>query len=397
MLARDVAVHRTNTERRCQREVRDAVVGRHPLHDVRHHLRVFDAFADERMEHRAAGIARLQRRLHVQRLEEVVGIADRQLRRVGVIGIGVARADDVRELLAVEPRQTEAGAFRRGRFEVVDVPRGFLEVRDLLFHMVEHLDGELLADRVADRAAEEVQTRFVHAHQTDRAEMEFQRPEVGLGVGQEIALEVLVHDLALDLERFHRQLHQVVEAAEEFVFGLGEVADARHIDRDHADRTGLFARAEEPAGFVAEFAHIHLEAAAHAPDVAGIEVAVDEVLEIGQTVFAGGREEQFGVFRIPVEILGDVVGRDREGENAPVAVAVGHDFEESLVDHVHFLLVIAVAGAVHQFAADDDRRILEVFRHHPVEGEVGEGRLAPAARDVEPEDEALEVLFLFLY
>ena len=88
----------------------------------------------------------------------------------------------------------------------------------------------------------------------------------------------------------------------------------------------------------------------------------------------------------------EVVGRDGEGEDPALEVALDHDLEEGLVDPVDLLLVVAVAG-VELDAADDGLLVLHVLGDGPVEGQVGEGRLpAPAAGDVEAEDELLHVL-----
>ena len=56
-------MHRTDAERRRQREIRDPVVGRDPLDQRRHQIGVVDPFADEGVEHRSAGVDLLERRL----------------------------------------------------------------------------------------------------------------------------------------------------------------------------------------------------------------------------------------------------------------------------------------------------------------------------------------------
>ena len=52
----------------------------------------------------------------------------------------------------------------------------------------------------------------------------------------------------------------------------------------------------------------------------GFEVGVEEVLEVRKTVFGGHFEEEVGVWAIPVEVGGDVVGGDWEGEDAAFGI-----------------------------------------------------------------------------
>ena len=79
MFAWNITVNRTDAEGRGQREVRDMIVCRDLFDKLRHELRIFDAFPDERMENGSAGVAGLQRLLKIKRFEEVIRIADRQL------------------------------------------------------------------------------------------------------------------------------------------------------------------------------------------------------------------------------------------------------------------------------------------------------------------------------
>lgn len=135
-----------------------------------------------------------------------------------------------------------------------------------------------------------------------------------------------------------------------------------------------------------------MEAAAHGADHAGVEVGVDEVLEVGQAVFGCHFKQRLHDGGFPVEVFADVVCGDGEGEDASVGVTFCHDLDEGLVDEGHFLVEVAV-GEVDGFAADEGDLLGEVFGALEVEGEVGEGGLgAPAAGDVEVEDEFLHLL-----
>ena len=123
-----------------------------------------------------------------------------------------------------------------------------------------------------------------------------------------------------------------------------------------------------------------------------VQVGVNEVLEVGQAVLRGHVEEGVDVFALPVEVGRDVVGRDREREDAPVRVAARHDLDERAVDEVHFPLQLAV-GEVDYLLADEGVLVREVVRACPVEGQVREGALAaPARGHVQVVDEFLHAL-----
>ena len=217
--------------------------------------------------------------------------------------------------------------------------------------------------------------------------------EVVLGVGVQALVEELGDDGALDLQRAGGQIHQLVEALVEVGLVAGEVGQARHVQRHHADGAGGLAGAEEAAGLFAQLAQVQTQTAAHGAHVGGLHVGVDVVGEVGRAVLGGHLEEQLVVLGLgPVEVTGDGVGGDGVLEAAAVGVALDHDVDEGLVDHVHFLLAVAV-GEVHLLAADDGGQILQVVGDGPVQGDVGEGRLgAPAGRGVHAEDEGLDAL-----
>ena len=124
----------------------------------------------------------------------------------------------------------------------------------------------------------------------------------------------------------------------------------------------------------------------------GLELGVDEVLEIGQTVLGRHGEEALGVGAVPGEVRCHVVGGDGEGEDAALGVPRGHDLDIGAVDEVHFHLELAVAEGL--FLPGDDRDLVaQVLRADPVEGQVGEGGLAaPAGGDVEVVDQFLDGL-----
>ncbi|OQB53783.1 MAG: hypothetical protein BWX98_02400 [Candidatus Aminicenantes bacterium ADurb.Bin147] len=232
----------------------------------------------------------------------------------------------------------------------------------------------------------------MHAADADRGEVVVEMAEVDLRVRHDAALEHAVDDFALDLERLLGHVHELAKAGLVLLGRLADVADAVEVDRDDADRSGRVARSPHVARPAHELALVEIEAAAHRPDVPGIHVRPDVILEIGNAVLGRHVEQQPGVGGVPVEIPSQVVRRDGEGENPALVVTVDHELEKSLVDHVHLGLELAV-GEVHFPAADDGLFRSQVGRDGPVEGQVGERRLpAPAGGDIQPVDELLDVL-----
>ena len=123
-----------------------------------------------------------------------------------------------------------------------------------------------------------------------------------------------------------------------------------------------------------------------------IQVGVDEVLEVGKPILGGHLEEGVDVLTLPIEVGGDVVGGDGEREDTSVGVSTGHDLDERAVDEVHLALQVPV-GEVDDLVTDHGVLVGEVVRARPVEGEVGEGALAPpAGGNVEVVDEFLHAL-----
>ena len=206
-------------------------------------------------------------------------------------------------------------------------------------------------------------------------------------------VHVVLDGLALDFEGLRSQVDELVHARDEaLLVPLVQVAEARHVERDHADRAGQLGRPEEAVAALKELAQVQLEAAAHRADHVRVQVRVDEVLEVGQAVLRGHVEEGVDVLTLPVEVGRDVVGRDREREDAPVRVAARHDLDERAVDEVHFPLQLTV-GEVDNLVADEGVLVREVVRARPVEGQVRERALAtPARGHVQVVDELLHAL-----
>ena len=220
-----------------------------------------------------------------------------------------------------------------------------------------------------------------------------QRAEVATRVGEQPVVDVALDDLALDLEARAREVEQRVELRQQpGLVARVRVAEARAVDGHDAERPGLLGGPEEAVAALEQLGQVELQAAAHRAHHVGLELGVEEVLEVRQTVLRRHREEQVGVLGLPREVRRDVVRGDREGEDAALGVAGGHDLDVGAVDHVHLALQLAV-GEVALDATDDGALLGEVLRARPVEGEVGERRLgAPARRDVQVVDELLDRL-----
>ena len=223
--------------------------------------------------------------------------------------------------------------------------------------------------------------------------MVIERAQVATRVGEEAVVHVVMDGLALDFEGLRGQVDEFVHARDEaLLVPLVQVAKARHVERDHADRASQLGRAEEAVAALEELAQVQLEAAAHGADHVRVQVGVDEVLEVGQAVLRGHVEEGIDVLALPVEVGRDVVGRDREREDTSVRIAARHDLDERAVDEVHFPLQLAV-GEVDDLVADEGVFVGQVIRARPVEGQVREGALAaPARGHVQVVDEFLHAL-----
>ena len=87
---------------------------------------------------------------------------------------------------------------------------------------------------------------------------------------------------------------------------------------------------------------------------------------------------------------GDVVRRDREGEDPSLGIALGHDLQKCQVEEIHLVLEFLVRLGL-EFAADRDVLIREVLGHRDIERHIRKGRLkADARRHVDIEDEFLK-------
>ena len=311
MAAREITVLGTDRERRRHRDVRQAEARERAAHEVAAGLGRGDRLVHVEVEHRAARVLALQVVLTLERLERVVREVDGQLRGVRVVRIrGRACLQDAGEALAVLLGEAVGRALGRRRLEVVHVVRLLLELDEAGANMVEQAQRKGMAPVRRDvlPVAREVADHLVDAVDADRREVIAQRAEIALRVREETLVDVALDDLALDLEARLRKLEQIVEATQKpLLVILEEEAQTRAVDRHHAERARLLRGAEEAVAALEQLAQVELQAAAHRADHVGLELGVDEVLEVRQTVARRHVEEPHRIGAVPVEVRRDVV------------------------------------------------------------------------------------------
>lgn len=83
-------------------------------------------------------------------------------------------------------------------------------------------------------------------------------------------------------------------------------------------------------------------------------------------------------------------------ESPSIVIALQHNLQEGLIDHIRFLLAFAI-GKRHFFGTDYSRHILHIIRNTPVKRDVGEHRLtAPSAWHIHSENKILDRLLNLL-
>ena len=403
MLAGDVAVVLADGVGGGHGVVGQLKVFRDLPHQVGGRLPVRQLLAQKGVEHGTGGIQGLKLVLNGQGLENILRIAHGQVGGVGVIrrvaGV-LGGGDDVGILFHIVLGQAVGGGLGGGGLQIVQVAVLLLIVGKALPHVIQNVLGKGLGLRVGQVLAQPfgVEAHLVHADEADGGEVVVKGAQVILGVRIQSRVHEAGDDGALGLEAAGGDVHDVVQPLVEFLRRLGEIRDAGQVDGDHAHGAGGLTGAEVAAGLLPQLPQVQPQPAAHGAHIGGLHVGVDVVGEIGGAVFSGHLEQEAVVLRVaPVEILGDGVGGDGILEAPAVGVALGHDLDERLVHHVHFLFAVAV-GEILLLTAHDGRQVFQVLGHGPVQGDVGEGSLrAPAGGGVHAEHEGLDALLdLFL-
>ncbi|ETJ02804.1 MAG: hypothetical protein Q605_AUC00935G0002, partial [Actinomyces urogenitalis DORA_12] len=262
VLAGEVAVSGADGEGRRDGDVGGTEGSQAPAHQLLADLRRGDSLVHVQVQHGAAGVLGLQLLLHLLSLEGVVGVADRKLGGVGVVGVGLgASLEDLRETTAVLLGEAVGRALGGGGLQVVEVTGGLLEGDHHLAHVIEDAHAHGVAARVGDvvGVSGEVADHLVHAVDADGGEVVVQRAQPALGEGEQTSVDVVLDDGALELQGVTGDAEQPVKGSNEagLVTGVG-VTQARHVDRDHTDAAGLLGRAEQAVAALEQLAQVEL-------------------------------------------------------------------------------------------------------------------------------------------
>ena len=132
--------------------------------------------------------------------------------------------------------QAVAGGFGGGGFQVVQVAVHFLIVGKAFAHVVQHILGELLGFHMGQVLADPVgvQAGFVHANQADGGEVVGKAAQVTLGVGIQAFVEQAGDDVALDLQRTGRNVHQIIKTLKEIIFVFGKISNTGNVNCNNA-------------------------------------------------------------------------------------------------------------------------------------------------------------------
>ncbi len=203
----------------------------------------------------------------------------------------------------------------------------------------------------------------------------------------------MFQDLPLDLQAFPGEIHQFTDPLKVIFLRFRRVADARHVQSDHADGARQGIGSEQAASALAKLPVVQPQAAAHAPGILRFHVAVDEIGEVRDAVFGRHLQDRPNNGTVPVEFLVEVVGRNGKGEDPAFGVPFHHHLGEGAVQDVHLLLEFPV-GMIGQFPTDDDGFIGERGGNRQIHGQICEWGLEANPRGhVDVEDEFLKGLF----
>ncbi len=201
------------------------------------------------MQHGAAGVFALQVVLHFQCFERIVGIADRQLRRIGVVRrLRRARLQDFRKPLAIFAREPVGRPFGGCGFQVIQMPGFLLDADDASAQMIEQpqakgrarLGGNILM------IGSEVADTFVNAVDADRAKVIPQSAQIPARKRIQPRFHPLIDHAAFQFQTLLGQFKQPVQFGEQ-PGGVtpASVTQPRAIQGDHTHRTCLLRRTEE--------------------------------------------------------------------------------------------------------------------------------------------------------
>ena len=257
----------------------------------------------------------------------------------------------------------------------------FLKFHHALPNVIQQTQGKAVSPRRAKilLVLGKVADHLVNAVNSQRGEVITQGAQIAACVGKQPLVHMLLDHRALDFQAVTTHFQQFIQTGKQTGFiALIQIPQAGAVQSDHSQGAGLLGGAKQAIAAFEQLAQIQLQAAAHGADHIGFQLGVNEVLEVGQAIFGRHGKQALGIRAVPVKIPGDVVGGNREGEGTATGIALAHDFDIGLVDHVHFGLQIPVAKR-HFYTTDLRHLLAQVFRTYPVKGQIGKGRLRTPA------------------
>ena len=120
--------------------IRQPEIFRNLAHQNLGALPIGEALSKETMKDGAGSIHGLQLIFHLQRIEDIIAEAYRQVSGIGIIG-GLSlfcRRNDVRKFLRIMFGKTIGRGFGRRRFQIIQIPIFFLIIGKPLSHVLQH-------------------------------------------------------------------------------------------------------------------------------------------------------------------------------------------------------------------------------------------------------------------
>ena len=242
----------------------------------------FELLTKVAVEYSTRGIEGMKLVLHIEGLENIVGVANGKMAGVGVVGCAavlIGGSDDVGIEALVMLRKTVGGRLGRSSLKVVEVAVLLLVVRKTLTHVEKNLLCKLTGLGMCHILSQPlcIKAGLVHTNKSDGGEVIVEGAEITLGVGIQTLAEKLCDNITLYLKRARRKVKHMVEALVEVLLILCKICNSGHINGNNADRAGGLAGAEESAGLLTKLTEVKAQTAAHGTHVGGLHVGVDIV------------------------------------------------------------------------------------------------------------------------
>ena len=365
------------------RVIRKLIILRYLADKICRRLPVGKLFAEECMEYCTWCIKRLKLILNVKSREDVLGKANGKVWRVSIISRTVfICCNYIGIIFLIVLCKTEWGWLRRSCLKVVKVAVFFLIIGKALTHMIKNLNSKVLCFLACHIFFKpfSVKTCLIHTYKTYGGEMVVECAEVTLCVRVKSVVKELCDYRTLNFKWTSRNVHKLIKTLEEIFFIRRKVSDSWHIDCNNTDWTCWFAWAKETAWFFTELTKVKTQTAAHWTNVRRLHIRVNIVWEIWSTVFCGHLKKEFVILGFgPVKITCNGISGNGVLEASAVGVTLNHNFNERLIDHIHFFFAVFIFE-IHFLAADNSVKLCKVIRNCPVKSNVGERWLCSPAR-----------------